>query len=352
MPEADYRLTINIVTHGRLELFKRCLESCMRSLPKEAEILVLVNGGDSATVDYLSSIEYAALRWEALSQTSLARCRNYALQVARGSVLYCLDDDVEVPPRLFSRALDLFERDPELCVLGGPNLTPPMSTLKQRLFGAVMTSWFAAPRVRRRYGALAARGKSAGEFDLMFCNLAIAIARIPKWLRFEEALRSNEENAFVNACNRANLKAGFEDSLFVYHHRRSHLGSFLRQIASYGFGRFQQLTLNWQVSSGIFLVPSLIYPLVLGGLYFGQGALLAVLLFLHQTLSLAAVLDGGSEIRGLGWRAIWVVPLTGCVHLAYGYGFWTALFQRLFFHQKSAGVQPPVVQSREGFETS
>ncbi|MEZ4751559.1 MAG: glycosyltransferase [Bdellovibrionota bacterium] len=352
MPEDNYKLTVNIVTHGRLELFKRCLNSCLQSLPPHAEVLVLVNGGDPSTVEYLKSFSHPALRWEATPASSLSRCRNHSLEIAKGRVLYCLDDDVEVPKRLFERALLRFETDADLCVLGGPNLTPPHSTLKQKLFGAVMTSWFAAPWVRRRYGAISVSRKNAGEFDLMFCNLAIAIRRIPSWMRFEEGLRSNQENAFVDLCSKKNLATVFDDDLFVYHHRRTELLSFLRQIASYGYGRFQQMALHWQTSPAVFLVPPLVYPLALLLMWHGKWPWLGALAGMHQALALLALFGAGTEIRSLGWRRLYLAPLTAAVHLAYGYGFWKALLERLIFRPESARVQPPVVESRKRFEAS
>ncbi|MCB0405468.1 MAG: glycosyltransferase [Bdellovibrionales bacterium] len=325
-------LTVSIVTSGRLPLLKRCLRSVVNSLPLQSEILLVVNGEDRPTIEWLTNNPLPRLHWEQRRRGSLATHRNFALSRARGAIFYCLDDDIEVPKFLFSEVLRFFEQHPDVGLLGGPNRTPPHSSRHQKLFGAVMTSWFAAPWVRRRYGA--GGGESLADFDLMFCNLAFRVSAIPPQLRFVETLRSNEENTFVNSCAASNVRHRFIDRFYVYHERRTSLVGFLRQIASYGHGRSQQVRLGWTWSQFGFLVPPAVLVLAMVLLATGFVKVLAALVGLHQALGFASVFTGREEIRALGMgERFKLVPLIGLVHLAYGYGFWwgtLAGFSRLW----------------------
>ncbi|MCB9253852.1 MAG: glycosyltransferase [Bdellovibrionaceae bacterium] len=317
-------LTVSIVTSGRLPLLKRCLRSVADSLPLRAEILLVVNGADRQTIEWLSNNPVPGLYWEQRGRGSLASHRNFALSIARGRIFYCLDDDVEVPEFLFAEVLRFFDEHPDVGVLGGPNKTPVLSSRNQKLFGAVMTSWFAAPWVRRRYGA--GGGESLADFDLMFCNLAFRAAALPPRLRFVETLRSNEENTFVSCCTASGIKHRFIDAFYVYHERRAYLSGFLKQIASYGHGRSQQIRLGWTWSQAGFLVPPAVFALAANLLATGSLQALATLTAIHQLLAFCSVVVGRDEIRALPvTQRISLVPLIGLVHLAYGFGFWRGI---------------------------
>src|SRR5437667_6790783 len=58
--------------------------------------------------------------------------RNAALQAARGELIYFLDDDSRAPPDNLRRALVHFE-DPQVKMLGGPNLCPADAPLLEQI---------------------------------------------------------------------------------------------------------------------------------------------------------------------------------------------------------------------------
>ncbi len=345
------RATINIVTRQRPEVFAQCCLSVARALPLDTEVLVLINGEDKTAEAWLEEFAHPAFRWHVLPKGSLAQARNVALDIARGEILYCLDDDVQVPLHLFEQALELFRADPELAILGGPNLTPQPSAFWPTVFGAVMLSPFAAPRVRRRYGAsLHADTQPATEFELMFCNLAIRKNKV-RAPRFESHLRSNEENLFLRRAIDGGAKALYHRDLYVYHHRRDRLSRFVKQVSSYGFGRAQQIQAGWHPSYRLFLVPVFLWPLMWGLILTPVGRLLFLCLgFLHLMLSAVAARYVVKRERLGAKEWIAVTGLTSVVHLAYGFGFWRALFGiiregSLFKGSGSHQVHPPIIKA-------
>ena len=175
----------------------------------------------------------------------------------RGEIVYFLDDDVTIAPDLFARALDTFAQIPEVDVVGGPNLTPPASSLFEHNVGAVLASPFGSARVSARYRATG-QLRSTDDRALILCNLAIrnrAIAhRHPV---FEGDLVCNEENLLLGLLELENRRMLHDPALVVYHSRRGTVGGFARQIFKYGRGRWQNTLALPRSLSATFLLPSI-----------------------------------------------------------------------------------------------
>ena len=322
-------LSVHIVTCGRLELFKECCSSVLAALPENAEVLVVINGDVPGTVEYLTELGHPQLRWLQVPRESLSRSRNRAFELCKGKILYYLDDDVKVPQHLFRLALEKFRRIPELAVLGGPNITPADSSWKEKLFGAIMTTPFAAPMVFRRYARSEKRDFGANQHNLIFCNLACRASLIPKKIRFREDLVSNQENLFLHLIGGLGLQALVSSELYVFHRRRKTWRSFILQIASYGCGRLQQTWISWKSCHLLFLIPPLLYPLVLGLMLSRNFIVLEFLCIFYGGCALVGGLSS-KVYRDLGvWAWVLLIPLSGIVHLAYGFGWWRGLYSQL-----------------------
>lgn len=314
------KLTAFVITYGRPALLETCVRSALTDLPNDSELRVLVNGTDPEAEAWLSSISDPRLHWRITNREPRTLSRNRGFQEALGEVLYFLDDDVEIPPGLFREVLRRFDADPELAVLGGPNLTPPESSAWEWACGAVFTSAFAAPLVCRRYSA-GGKERTGGVHALILCNLAVRRAAIPVDVRFRAGLRSNEENLFLHECERRRLKIRSSPRCAVFHRRRSTVAGFVSQVASYGYGRAQQCFRAPASNPIWFLVP----PAVVAA---GPGLVIRFpwLLALYAAGALIGAL-GSREARQRGWGGLFgAASLTAVVHLAYGVGFWRAVW--------------------------
>ena len=149
-------LSVIIVTHRRPAKLTRCLRSIAEAwLPPSSEVIVALNGHDA------ESEEAAEKAREWLDSVKIIRApgvvisaaRNMAATSASGEILYYIDDDVSVGPDLFRTAMAKFAAHPGVGVIGGPNLTPPGSSLFQLTAGQVMANPCTAPHGCGRYRA-------------------------------------------------------------------------------------------------------------------------------------------------------------------------------------------------------
>lgn len=118
------RLSLAILTHNALGYTKRCLQSLADHTPIEHEVLVLDNGSEDETPDWLA--RYPACNVRAmLSPVNLGvpKGRNLLMSAIQrqggGSrFLVFLDNDVEVSEDWYRPFLDVFEADASVAIAG------------------------------------------------------------------------------------------------------------------------------------------------------------------------------------------------------------------------------------------
>jgi succinoglycan biosynthesis protein ExoA len=264
--------------------------------------------------------------------------RNAALKAARGEVIYFLDDD-SVPQRANLRRAAAYFKDPQVKMVGGPNLCPPESPPLEQVFGLVLASWLAFGPSRARYDRVGAV-RQTSEKELILCNLAARREAMLELGGFNEALYPNEENALMDELQKRGGKLVYDPDFLVERRPRADLGSFARMLMTYGRGRAEQFRLHPTPGSAPNFVPPLFLAYV---------AVTAVLLafssvgkfFLIPMGFYAALVLGQGVVlarRGQALLAVAAVPLVVLTHVLYGWGFWRGLFTPL----KGAGQRVPV----------
>jgi succinoglycan biosynthesis protein ExoA len=268
--------------------------------------------------------------------------RNTALRAAKGELVYFLDDDSLALPGNLKRAAEHF-RDPQVQMVGGPNLCPIEAPFLEQVFALVLASWIAFGPSRARYAKVGAV-RVTSEKELILCNLLGRRETLLQHGGFNEALYPNEENALMDNIQQAGGKLLYDPELFVWRRPRRTLKQFTRMLSNYGRGRAEQFRttptlgslpnfvpplflvylLTWVVVSSITFVPS--------ARWFQEAYSLPLLCYglviLMQTL---ALIPHGGLIRSLC-----AGPFLVETHIFYGLGFWRGLMTKL---------KPPGVKS-------
>lgn len=261
--------------------------------------------------------------------------RNTALRAAKGELIYFLDDDSLTLSGNLRRAAEHF-RDPQVQMVGGPNLCPPTAPFLEQVFALVLASWIAFGPSRARYAKVGAV-RVTSEKELILCNMLGRRKTLLEHGGFNEALYPNEENALMDNIQQADGKLLYDPELFVWRRPRRTLKQFMRMLMNYGRGRAEQFrTTPTMGSLPNFVPPAFVAYLILAVplAFMWRWALLPLALYalaiLGQTL---ALLPRGGLIRSLA-----ALPFLVETHICYGLGFWRGLFTRL----KPPGVKSDV----------
>lgn len=160
--------------------------------------------------------------------------RNAGLKAIRGELVYFLDDDSVADPGNVKRAVRHFS-DPQVKVVGGPNVCPPDAPLFERVLGLVMGSWLAFGPSRTRYHPVG-KLRECGEKELISSHL---IARRDAVLEvgFDPKLWPNEENAMMNGIKQRGGKLLYDPEFLSRRRPRRTLYAYAKMLLFYGGGR-------------------------------------------------------------------------------------------------------------------
>lgn len=268
--------------------------------------------------------------------------RNVALRAARGELIYFLDDDALPAAGNLRLALEHF-RDPDVTILGGPNLCPPSAPCIEQVFAAVLGSWLAFGPSRARYDAVGP-ARTTGEKELILCNLMARRKEILDLGGFDEALYPNEENALMDAVQKRGRKLVYDPKFIAHRRPRPTLRAFCKMLFTYGRGRAEQFRLHPTPGSVLNFAPPLLcaYALlcVLGAAAVAAGAAPAAIAWgaLPMAVYAAAVIAQTVALvprHGI-IRSFLAMPLQVASHIFYGAGFWRGLTTSL----KKPGARP------------
>jgi succinoglycan biosynthesis protein ExoA len=263
--------------------------------------------------------------------------RNAALKAARGDLIYFLDDDSAPEPGNLRRAVSHFS-DPQVQMVGGPNVCPSEAPPLEQVFALVLASWLAFGPSHARYAAVG-QVRATSEKELILCNLLARRQAMLELGGFNEALYPNEENALMDELQERGGKLIYDPQLIVHRRPRASLKSFARMLLTYGRGRAEQFRLHPTPGSALNFVPPLfciyllILPLLLTLTPFGKVCLVPLVFYVLAVLAQAAVLAAGGRVL----QSLAAIPLIVLTHILYGVGFWRGLFTAL----RPPGQQPP-----------
>ena len=261
--------------------------------------------------------------------------RNTALRAARGEWVYFLDDDALPPPANLRRAEKLFS-EPDVAMIGGPNLCPPGAPFLEQVFAVALASWLAFGPSRARY-ARVGKIRDTGEKELILCNTLARRAALLELGGFNEALYPNEENALMDELQKRGQRLVYDPEFFVHRRPRRTLPSFLKMLRTYGRGRAEQFRLHPTPGSALNFVPPLfcLYLVLLAALEISVGDKISPALKFTMAAPLGFYLLAiigqtvASAFSAGLVRAVVAMPLLVASHIYYGLGFWRGLFTKL-----------------------
>jgi len=261
--------------------------------------------------------------------------RNTALRAAKGDLIYFLDDDSLALPGNLRRAAEHFH-DPQVQMVGGPNLCPVDAPFLEQVFALVLASWIAFGPSRARYVKVGAV-RATSEKELILCNMLGRRETLLKHGGFNEALYPNEENALMDNIQQAGGKLLYDPELFVWRRPRRTLKQFMRMLMNYGRGRAEQFRTTPTLGSLPNFVPPAFVAYLIAAVFcsFVSAWALLPLVFYVLALEVQVIL----LVPQGGWvRSICAFPFLVETHIFYGLGFWRGLFTKL----KPPGVKSDV----------
>ncbi|MDI6735889.1 MAG: glycosyltransferase [bacterium] len=192
-------------------------------------------------LESLKNIEYDPAHWEIIvvegRQPSIQR--NKAVSIAKGEIIFFLDDDSEPIPQLFNSVLE-FYKEAQVVVVGGPCLMKPTEKELPKELDLILKSCFGTFNTAARWCVAGNQPKKATEKDLIMCNLSMRKEIFLKEGGLNESLYPNEENEFLHRLEKKGYRLVYNPKTVVYRERHRRLQDFIKSIFYYGRGRVKQ----------------------------------------------------------------------------------------------------------------
>lgn len=331
-----------MLTFGRVRYLRECLASLLRSSnPSVREIIVVVNGRDPDTEQYLRGISPSCpeVKPRFMPRRCRGEARNWAIGAASGNVLYFTDDDTIFPEGYFDRLCSKIKARPDISVFGGGQLSPESGvSVFQRAVGyALGCGWGSGPFrgrfVRREQDA------PGRESSLVLCNLAVKKSVLDSnGLAFEGHLTSAEENLLISRMESLGVGMLFSPDLSLYHRRRSGYRQFLRQIFHSGMGRLQITALNFRCFSPATALPAAAL-FAFAAVFAFSPAAGGLMLLSYAVVSCVCAARALVSSKDAAVSA-WTLALFPGIHLSYALGYVYALAELAADALSSKGGRP------------
>jgi glycosyltransferase involved in cell wall biosynthesis len=218
-------VSIIVPLHRPTPAFRRCVEQ-VRAVSADRHELIVVSDRPLEGLPPDARLVVTG----ADEDTSPAEKRDAAVAVASGEICAFLDDDAYPAADWLVRALERFH-DPTVAAVGGPGLTPPDSSFRERAGGAFYESPFGSGKLRLRFKSL---GGPRPVDDWPAYNLFVrtsALAAVGGWA---SNFYGGEDTKLCLALRRAGYRILYDPGVIVYHHRRPIFSAHLRQIGNVG----------------------------------------------------------------------------------------------------------------------
>jgi GT2 family glycosyltransferase len=262
------------------------------------------------------------LRIIVVSHELPGRARNLGVKHSTSSILLFLDDDARMSRESLESAIKKFE-DPEVGVVGGPNLTLEPASYWQRVSGLVLSSPFATASMVWRYRKASEKAREVDETRLTSCNLLIRRDVFEKVGGFPEDIFPGEEVVLLHRIKKSGYKIIYDPNFVAYHRRRGFWGH-VNSVFRYGYGRILAISVDKGIFKPLFATPSI------GLLVFLLSTLYApAFVFLSLGYFSLVVLESVKHSVRYGRVECFpgMVILMPLHHLAYALGFiWGLLF--------------------------
>lgn len=308
-------------------------------------VIPLAPDRDAPIISSLKEVDYPKSEFHVIvvRGKNPSENRNRGAERSKGEIIGFLDDDAIVDKDILKNAEKFFIENPEVDIVGGPQLTPNDDNDFAKKSGYALSSKFGAWKLAKRYS----KGKESSDVDecsLTSANLFVRRKVLEK-IKFDSKLFPGEDPKFIEDSKKNNFKAGYSPEIIIYHKRRNNLRSLIKQIFSYGKTRPKKESFFQTAKNPFFFIPSLflIYlvllainflflPTTITGAVIGRSGdsvnkILLYPLFAYTLLCIGfGIYD---SLRNKDYKAILLIPfIYPLVHLSYGAGMIWGYFKK------------------------
>ncbi len=303
---------------------------------------------DAEIIESIKKLDYPKSEFHVVvvKGTNPSENRNKGASKSKGEIIAFLDDDAVLDEDYLKNAEEFFEKNKEVDIVGGPQLTPKDEKGFAKISGYALSSKFGAWKISHRY-SIKKENLDVDETALTSANL-LCKKEVMEKINFDPRLFPGEDPKFIEDAKKQGFKVAYSPNMILYHRRRPTIRGMAKQIFNYGKVRPAKESFINTIKMPFFLVPSifLIYlisllstiiinPSITGSVINAgnmridnAGFLFFVPLFAYIIFNLLfSIYD---SIKNKDYKAIFFLPFIYLIiHMSYGAGMVYGYLEKL-----------------------
>ncbi len=250
----DQKVSIIIPCKEVDSFVRECIQHCLKLNYEDFEIILLP---DNPAEEDLGNVEIIST-----GHVKPSLKRNIGIENSKGKIIAFIDADAYPHKDWLKNAIKYFV-DESVGAVGGPNLTPPQDNFQQQVYGEILYSRLCLNSFAT---GMFSKNKNQVCEELPSCNLLVRKSLFFKKIGFfNTSLLTAEDALLCTKIRDAGYKIIYEENSIVYHHRRSSIVPFLKQVWIFGRDRATLIRnhFDWKMISH-FLPSLFVLGLLLG----------------------------------------------------------------------------------------
>ncbi|MBS3124569.1 glycosyltransferase [Candidatus Woesearchaeota archaeon] len=240
--------------------------------------------------------------------------RNRGALRALGEIIVFLDDDGVLERDYLKKAEEFFDKNKEIDIVGGPQLTPKDEKGFAKISGYALSSKFGAWKVSKRYYCSQEK-HGVDETCLTSANL-LCRRKVIERIKFEPKLFPGEDPKFISDARKQGFNIAYSPDIIIYHRRRNTTGSLIKQIFNYGKVRPEKEKFLETLKMPFFLVPS----------FFAVYLMLLIFsIIFRPSIAIAAI-----KLDKIALEFLWIVPFIAYLVLIFLFSLYDSLSNKDF----------------------
>lgn len=299
---------------------EKCFKHCLGQSYNDFEIIALP---DKKT----SELNHQKIRIIKTGNLKPSAKRNLAIKEAQGEILAFVDSDAYPIKDWLLIALEYLKRE-EVGAVGGPNLTPPDSSIGRKVSGYIFASTIATGAFALRYKMRYKFRKGLPVKEMPSCNLLVRKEYALKINGFDETLLTGEDAKFCFQIRKQlNKRVLYIPEAVVYHVRRDLWRPHLRQVWNYGRDKAWVIKEDFSFDQLYYFIPLLFtiflfFGITLSGLSPLIAKIFLPLISLYLLIIILTSFFIDFKLSPLLFIGIFLT------HLTYGSGFFYGLVKK------------------------
>lgn len=242
------------------ELIDQTVEKCLKQTFKNFKICLLPDG-EREMVKFRKNEKIIV---KPTGNCFPGKKRNLGIEELECEVYAFIDSDAIPEDNWLEKAYN-YLKDEKVKIIGGPNLTPENSNIKEKISGILLSKFLVTGKFSIRYKT---HQKIKDVLELPLCNLFIKREVFELIGKFREEVLTAEDADFCFRAKNRGISTKYSPEIIVYHKRRPIFFPYLNQIFRYGLDKGYIVRKNFKIPLLYYFIPSIFLIFLIAGLYF------------------------------------------------------------------------------------